>query len=228
MFQCDNKEDDLNRCSNESEEDDEGEIPVEELFKKSEKRKKGRRGQWTGHLTNDLVDIILDNDKYKEKLLLTNVKNIKRSLYYHKVIEKLKKRRSERGEEFPVKVEQTRHNFKRCINICRDAVMRVKTPSGIKHFQQDNEIESWFVKLLPILSSMDKCQHQQAIEPGRKAPETNGQEANPEESHDDDVCEEEASQGSSSRSSDGASMQKGNMFLHQRVEKNLEDKLRVS
>ena len=81
---------------------------------------------------------------------------------------------------------------------------------------------------MPILSSMDKCQHQQAIEPGRKAPETNGQEANPEESHDDDVCEEEANQGSSSRSSDGASMQKGNMFLHQRVEKNLEDKLRVS
>ena len=52
---------------------------------------------------------------------------------------------------------------------------------------------------------MDICQHQQAIEPGRKAPETNGQEANPEESHYDDVCEEEASQGSSSRSSDGAS-----------------------
>ena len=92
MFQCDNREDDLSRCSNESEEDDEGEIPVEELFKKPEKRKKGRRGQWTGYLTNDLVDIILDNDKYKENLLLTNVKNIKSSQYYHKVIEKLKKK----------------------------------------------------------------------------------------------------------------------------------------
>ena len=53
-----------------------------------------------------------------------------------------------------------------------------------KHFRQDKEIGSWFGKLLPI-SSMDICQHQEAIEPGRKAPETNGQEANPEESHDE-------------------------------------------
>ena len=43
--------------------------------------------------------------------------------------------------------------------------------------------------MLPSLSSMDICQSQQAIERGRKAPETNGEEANPEESHDDDVCE---------------------------------------
>ena len=52
---------------------------------------------------------------------------------------------------------------------------------------------------------MEICQLQQSIEPGRKAPETNDEEANPEESHDYDVCEEEASQGSSSRSSDEAS-----------------------
>ena len=83
--------------------------------------------------------------------------------------------------------------------------MKVKTWSGIEQFQQDKKTESWFGKLLPILSSIDICQPQQAIEPGRKAPETNGEDANPEESHDDDVCEEEASQGSSSRSSDRAS-----------------------
>ena len=124
MFQYDNKEDDLSRCSNESEENDEGEIPVEELFKKPKKGKKQRRGQWTEHLTNDLVDIILDNDKYEEKLLLINVKNINSSQYYHKV-EKLKKRCSERGEEFPVNVEETRHKFKRCIIFCRDEVMKV-------------------------------------------------------------------------------------------------------
>ena len=75
---------------------------------------------------------------------------------------------------------------------------------------------------------MDNCQPQQAIEPGRKAPEINGKEANLEESHDGDVCEEEASPGSSSRSFDGHQMEKGNMYLHQRVEKSLEDKLRVS
>ena len=49
------------------------------------------------------------------------------------------------------------------------------------------------------------CQPQQAIEPGRKAPETNGKETNLEESHDDDISEEEALPGSSPRSSDKAS-----------------------
>ena len=51
------------------------------------------------------------------------------------------------GKNFPVNVEQIRQKFKPCINICRDAVMKVKTPSGIKHFQQDKEIGSWFKEI---------------------------------------------------------------------------------
>ena len=117
--------------------------------------------------------------------------------------------RRRRGEEIPFNVAQTRQKFKRCINICRDAVMKVKTSSGIKRFQEDKELGSWFGKLLPNISSMDNCQPKQAIESGRKAPETNSEEASPEESHhDDDVCEEEASPGSSSRSSDRTSSRK--------------------
>ena len=51
------------------------------------------------------------------------------------------------GKNFPVNVEQIRQKFKPCINICRDAVMKVKTPSGIKHSQQDKEIGSWFKEI---------------------------------------------------------------------------------
>ena len=102
MFQYGNEEDDLSRCSYEREEDDEEEIPVEKLFKKPKKGKKGRRGQWTEYLADDLVDIILDNDKYKEKLLVTNVKNVKNGQYYDKVIEELKERCSERGGSIPL------------------------------------------------------------------------------------------------------------------------------
>ena len=69
MCQYDNEEDDLSRSSNESEEDDEEEIHVEELLKKPKKGKKGTRVQWTKHLADDLLDIILDNDKCKVKLL---------------------------------------------------------------------------------------------------------------------------------------------------------------
>ena len=54
--------------------------------------------------------------------------------------------------------------------------MKVKTSSGIiKRFQEDKTLGSWFGKLLPIISSMDNCQPQQSIEPGRKTPETNGE-----------------------------------------------------
>ena len=89
MFQYVNEEDHLSRCSSESEEDDEEEIPVEELFKKPEKGKKRRRRQWTEHLADGLVNVILNNDKYKGKGLLANVKNVKNGQYYHKVIEEL-------------------------------------------------------------------------------------------------------------------------------------------
>ena len=91
----------------------------------------------------------------KEKLLLTNAKSVKNGQYYDKVIEELKERCSERGEELPFSVAQTRQKFKRRINICRDAVMKVKTSSGIKRFQEDKKLGSWFGKLLPIISSMD-------------------------------------------------------------------------
>ena len=77
MFQYVNKEEDHSRCSNESEEDDEGEIPVEELFKKPEKGKKGRKSQWTEHLADDLVDVILNNNKYKENCYCQNLKMLK-------------------------------------------------------------------------------------------------------------------------------------------------------
>ena len=37
------------------------------------------------NLTNDLIDIILEDDRLKEKLLMTYVKNSKNSEYYEKV-----------------------------------------------------------------------------------------------------------------------------------------------
>ena len=48
--------------------------------KKSVKRK-GRKGTRKETLVNDLVDIILENDTYRAKLLLTHVKNAKNGIY---------------------------------------------------------------------------------------------------------------------------------------------------
>ena len=53
----------------------------EKRAKKSVKRK-GRKCTWKETLVNDLVDIILENDTYRTKLLLTNMKNAQNGIYY--------------------------------------------------------------------------------------------------------------------------------------------------
>ena len=169
---------------------------TEEYFKnKNKKGKKGRRNQWPKHLVDDLVDIILENGKYKEKLLLTNVKNINNGQHYSKVIAEIKERWKVREEQYVFNVAQTRQKFKRCVTMCRNAVMKVKTSSGIRRFQEDKEFGNWFAKLLPVISSMDNCQPQQAIEPGSSSPEINEADK---ESNIDEVNGNEASPDSAS------------------------------
>ena len=46
---------------------------------------------WPGIAVTDLVDLILENEKYKTKLLLTNIKIFKNGVYYDRVITELKK-----------------------------------------------------------------------------------------------------------------------------------------
>ena len=72
---------------------------------------------------------------------------------------------------------------------------------------------------------MDSSQPQQAIEPGRIAPEINGEEANPEESHNMMFAKKRQVQALLQGPLMGHQMEKGNMYQHWRVEKDLEDKL---
>ena len=64
-----------------SEEDEEILKILEKFVKKSSRKKQkvGRISRWSTIVADDLVNIILENDKFKEKLLLTNVKNSKSS-----------------------------------------------------------------------------------------------------------------------------------------------------
>ena len=116
----------------------------------NKKKKYGRKGQWPDALINDLVDIIIEDEKLKEKLLFTNIKNVKNSQYYAIVIDELEKRCAENGEEFKFNLKQTRERFKRYVSICRNAIMTVKTASGIKRFQEEKDLGKWFPKLLPV------------------------------------------------------------------------------
>ena len=81
---------------------------------------------------NDLVDIIFENDMYRIKLLLTNVKNAKNGIYYDQVVNDMKKRDKTKEEDFPFVIIQTREKFQSFINICREAEMKIKTKPGIQ------------------------------------------------------------------------------------------------
>ena len=87
---------------------------LEKFSKKGAKKsveRKGRKCTWKETLVNDLVDIILENDTYRTKLLLTNVKNAKNGIYYDQVVNKMKERCKTREEDFPFDISQTREKF---------------------------------------------------------------------------------------------------------------------
>ena len=97
------------------------------LPKKDKKRKAGRKSQWPARIVDDLVDIILDDEKLKEKLLMINV-----TQYYQLVINEIKSWCENREGHFLHDLKQTREKFKRCIAVCREASLKIKTASGIQ------------------------------------------------------------------------------------------------
>ena len=103
-----------------------------------------------------------NDEELKKKLIFTNSKNVRNSQWYADVITELKAR----NPEFNFSIKQTREKFKRCVTKCRTAAMIIKTKSGIKRFQEDKGYGTWFSCLYPVISTMDHCQPEQAIEPG--------------------------------------------------------------
>ena len=128
-------------------------------------KKKGRKCQWNETLVNYLVDIVVENDKYRQKLLMANTKNAKNGQYMDCVVKELKERCVDRGEVFPFDTNQTRQKFRRCVVACRAAALKIKTSSGIKRFQESKDYGEWFSKLMQYVVTIDSCQRGQAIEP---------------------------------------------------------------
>ena len=63
------------------------------MFRKgnAKKNRKVRKYQWKESFVDDLVDIIVENEKYRQKLLLTNVKNAKNGQYMESVVKDSRK-----------------------------------------------------------------------------------------------------------------------------------------
>ena len=66
---------------------------------------------------------------------------------------------------FEYDAKQAREKFKRCIGICKDAAIKIKTASGIIRFQEDKEYGTSFNKLFNVMKSTANCQPEQSIEP---------------------------------------------------------------
>ena len=121
-----------NTTDSHSEVDSEEDEEVSRILGKSvKKNSKNKMLVENTILMEHLVDIILENDTFKEKLFLTNVKNSKNSQYYQQVMDELKDRCKQRDRIFTYDPNQTRQKIKRCVSICREAALKIKTASGI-------------------------------------------------------------------------------------------------
>lgn len=108
-----------------------------------------------------MVDIIVNNENYKKKLIFTNNRRSTNTEIYNHVLKQIK----ERHPAFPFTVGQMRNKFKWCVGMCKKVALTIQTATGIKRFIEEKGFGKWFDALFPLIRSRDSCQPEQAIEP---------------------------------------------------------------
>ena len=53
---------------------------------------------------------------------------------------------------------QLRTKLKKCISLCKQAALTLKTSTGIKRFQNKRELGDWFDQLFPVVKTRDTNQ----------------------------------------------------------------------
>lgn len=132
---------------------------------KKPKSKPGRKAKWNDKLLCDLVDIVVNSDYYKSKLIFTNTKNQKNGEIYSKILSEIKRRAANRNESVTFTPEQVRTRFKKAVGVCKKAALTIKTATGIKRFQDEKGYGQWFDSLYSFVKTRDSCQPQLALEP---------------------------------------------------------------
>lgn len=154
------------------------------LFEKKGKARKGkrpgRRPRWCPKVLDDFIDIVVNSNEFKTKLIFTNTKNQRNSPIYAKILDELKGRASARGDKFNMSIAQLRTKFKKCVSQCKQAALTQKTATGIKRYQEDHGFGSWFNALFAVVKTRDSCQPERALEPS-----SSSSPCTPGSSHDD-------------------------------------------
>ena len=145
----------------ESDDEDADEEALSVFAKKKSGKKAGRKGKWNENLLSDMVDIIVNSEYYRKKLIFTNTKNQKNGPIYESILQQLKTR----NESVPFSAVQLRNKFKKAIAECKKVALTIKAASGIKHFQDEKNYGQWFNQLFALVKTRDSCQPEQAIEP---------------------------------------------------------------
>ena len=102
------------------------------------KKKPGRKAKWCPQALDDL---------------------------YGDILKEVKARASARGEHFDFSANQLRSKFKKCVSLCKQAALTQKSATGIKRFQEDQGLGTWFTTLFEVVKTRESCQPNLALEP---------------------------------------------------------------
>ena len=141
--------------------------------KSSRGRKKGRKANWKERHLDDMVDVIVSNEHYKNNLIFANTKNSRNGEGYDKVLAELQERYE---NTFPFSAEQIRNKFKKCVSDCKKLALTVKTGTGIKRVQEEKGYGRWFNQLFPLAQSQDSCNPDLAVEPSTSKTSAGGKD----------------------------------------------------
>ena len=72
-------------------------------------------------------------------------------------MKEVKGRASARVEHLYFSVNQLRSKFKKCVSLCKQAVLTQKSATGIKQFQEDQGLFKWFTTLFEVVKRRESC-----------------------------------------------------------------------
>ena len=121
---------------------------IEKFSKKRKKKRVGPPSTWKTEWDTDFCDIVMNDQRYIQRLIKTNGQPAKNAHLYEEIAAELK----QRHPDFDKTLGQVRTHFKGMLSKCRKRIFTVKTASGIKKIEDDN---TWMPILLPAVKEQE-------------------------------------------------------------------------
>ena len=139
--------------TNEQNEKRSGSEENESEDKQNLKKKTGRKAKWSETMVDDMVDIIVNNERFTRMRIFTNTPNQRNGVIYESVLQELKGRCLPREENVPFNIGQMRTKLKKLVSECKKVAMTMKTATGVKRFIDEKGYGSWFNKLYILVKT---------------------------------------------------------------------------